>query len=128
NPVAMAAGLAQIGKLKRETALYDRLGALSKKLTDGLKEIAASYDTPLQVGYAGTMFGFFFNANPVSSFADALTSDTTLFGRFHSEMLKRGIYLAPSQFEAGFMCAVMNDETVKTTLAAAKESFAAIKG
>lgn len=128
NPVAMAAGLAQIGKLKRETALYDRLGALSKKLTDGLKEIAASYEIPLQTGCAGTMFGFFFNANPVSSFADALTSDTALFGRFHSEMLKRGIYLAPSQFEAGFMCAVMNDETVETTLAAAKESFAAIKG
>lgn len=128
NPVAMAAGLAQIGKLKKDVSLYDRLGALSQKLTNGLKDIATSYEVPLQVGYAGTMFGFFFNANPVNSFADALTSDTALFGRFHSEMLKRGIYLAPSQFEAGFMCSVMNDETVDVTLAAAKESFAAIKG
>jgi glutamate-1-semialdehyde 2,1-aminomutase len=128
NPVAMAAGLAQISKLKKDTGLYDRLGALAHKLTAGLKEIAASYDTPLQTGYAGTMFGFFFNANPVSSFVDALTSDTALFGRFHSEMLKRGIYLAPSQFEAGFMCAVMNDETVNMTLEAAKDSFKALKG
>jgi glutamate-1-semialdehyde 2,1-aminomutase len=128
NPVAMAAGLAQISKLKKDTGLYDRLGALAHKLTTGLKDIAASYETPLQTGYAGTMFGFFFNANPVSSFADALTSDTALFGRFHSEMLKRGIYLAPSQFEAGFMCAAMNDETVNMTLEAAKDSFKAMKG
>ena len=74
------------------------------------------------------MSGFFFNANPVSSFADALTSDTALFGRFHAEMLKRGVYLAPSQFEAGFICSVMDSESVKLTVEAAKESFAAIKG
>jgi len=128
NPVAMAAGLAQITKLKNDVGLYDRLGALSKKLTDSLKNIAASYDTPLQTGYAGTMFGFFFNDKPVSSFADALTSDTAFFGKFHGEMLGRGIYLAPSQFEAGFICSVMNEETVEMTLEAAKESFKALKG
>jgi len=128
NPVAMAAGLAQISKLKKEISLYDRLGALAQRLTSGLKEIAASYDTPLQTGYAGTMFGFFFNDKPVSSFADVLTSDTAFFGKFHGEMLSRGIYLAPSQFEAGFICAVMNDETVDMTLEAAKDSFKVLKG
>lgn len=128
NPVAMAAGLAQITKLKKDTGLYDRLSMLAHKLTTGLKEIAASYDTPLQTGYAGTMFGFFFNDKPVSSFADALTSDTAFFGKFHGEMLNRGIYLAPSQFEAGFICAVMNDETVDMTLEAAKDSFKVLKG
>ncbi len=128
NPVAMAAGLAQLAKLKNDATLYDRLGDLSKKLTEGLKKIAASYDTPLQTGYAGSMFGFFFNDKPVSSFADALTSDTAFFGKFHGEMLARGVYLAPSQFEAGFMCAVMNDETVEFTLQAAQGAFAALKG
>ncbi len=128
NPVAMAAGLAQLTKLKNDATLYARLGALSKKLTDGLKQIAASYDTPLQTGYAGSMFGFFFNDKPVSSFADALTSDTAFFGKFHGEMLARGVYLAPSQFEAGFMCAVMNDETVEFTLQAAQGAFATLKG
>lgn len=128
NPVAMAAGLAQIGKLKKEPDIYDRLGALSKKLVGGLKDIAASHDTPLQVGYAGSMFGFFFNENPVYSFDDALKSDTTFFGKFHAQMLSRGVYLAPSQFEAGFICAVMDDATVEFTLEAAKASFIALKG
>ncbi len=128
NPVAMAAGLAQVAKLKSDAGFYARLEALASKLTSGLKEIATSYDTPLQVGCAGSMFGFFFNEKPVYSFSDALTSDTAFFGKFHGEMLKRGIYLAPSQFEAGFICAVMNDETVNATLEAAKESFKTLKG
>lgn len=128
NPVAMAAGLAQISKLKDDTRLYERLEALSTKLTTGLKEIAASYDTPLQTGCMGSMFGFFFNDKPVSSFADALTSDTEFFGKFHGQMLSRGVYLAPSQFEAGFMCSVMNEDTVEFTLNAAEWSFKTLKG
>ena len=110
---------------KRKKELAEQL---AKALTDGIKEAAAKYGIAVQTDCVGTMFGFFFNENPVSSFADALTSDTILFGRFHSEMLKRGVYLAPSQFEAGFICSVMNYDTVAFTLDAAKDSFAAIKG
>jgi glutamate-1-semialdehyde 2,1-aminomutase len=128
NPLAMAAGLAQLDKLQKNPDLYSDAEKLAKALTDGIKDAAAKYSIPVQTDCVGTMFGFFFNENPVSSFADALTSDTTLFGRFHSEMLKRGVYLAPSQFEAGFICSVMNYDTVAFTLDAAKDSFAAIKG
>lgn len=128
NPLAMAAGLAQLDKLQKNPDLYSKAEQLAKTLTDGIKEAAAKYGIAVQTDCVGTMFGFFFNANPVSSFADALTSDTALFGRFHAEMLKRGVYLAPSQFEAGFICSAMDDESVRFTVEAAKGSFAAIKG
>ncbi len=120
NPVAMAAGLAQIKKLKANPEIYTKLENLAAKLINGLKEIATENDIPLQTGYIGSMFGFFFCHTPVKSFADALKSDTARFGRFHNAMLKQGVYLAPSQFEAGFICDAMSEETVESTLKAAK--------
>ncbi len=73
------------------------------------------------------MFGFFFNDKPVTNFAEALTSDTEFFGRFHAAMLSNGIYLAPSQFEAGFICTPMNDETVEFTIDTAKKCMTELK-
>jgi glutamate-1-semialdehyde 2,1-aminomutase len=123
NPVAVAAGLAQIKKIKSNPAMYDTLSVLARKIVEGIKAEADKVGVPLQINSKGSMFGFFFNDAPVYSFADALESDTVMFGRFHAAMLRNGIYLAPSQFEAGFVCTAMNDETVAQTIAAAAKSF-----
>ena len=72
------------------------------------------------------MFGFFFCEGPVKSFADATASDTAKFARWHRGMLERGVYLAPSQYEAGFMSLAHSDEDIEKTIAAAKEVFAII--
>ena len=124
NPVAVAAGIAQIRKIKRDPSIYTKLETLTQKITAGISKEAQNHQIPIQTGFKGSMFGFFFNDKPVSNFADALTSNTEFFGRFHASMLSKGIYLAPSQFEAGFVCTAMNDETVEMTLEAVKSSFA----
>lgn len=72
------------------------------------------------------MFGFFFRKGPVKCFADAAKSDTEKFARWHRAMLERGVYLAPSQFEAGFMSLAHTDEDIDRTIAAAKEVFATL--
>ncbi|WP_456485246.1 glutamate-1-semialdehyde 2,1-aminomutase [Hydrogenimonas sp.] len=117
NPVAMAAGLAQIRQLKADVALYEVLQMRAQRLVDGLKAAAEEHDIPLQVDVRGSMFGFFFNENPVKNFDDALKSDTERFAHFHGAMLDRGFYFACSQFETGFICTrtteVMIDETIR---------------
>lgn len=123
NPIAMAAGLAQIKKIKQNPSMYEKLEDVSKKIVEGIEKEAKNHGVNIQVGYKGSMFGFFFNSNPVSNFADALKSDTEFFGKFHASMLSKGVYLAPSQFEAGFVCTKMDDSTVEFTLQAAKEAF-----
>lgn len=123
NPVAMSAGLCAIEKIRNNPAIYQHLEALAKQLTQGLLEIAKSHSIPLQVAYCGSMFGFFFNENPVKNFEDALKSDTEMFAKFHHAMLSRGIYLAPSQFESGFISTPMTKEFIEATLQCANESF-----
>ena len=127
NPIAVAAGLAQLRKIKRDTNIYARLEKLSSSLVAGIGEAAKELDIPMQTGFKGSMFGFFFNDKPVTNFAEALTSDTEFFGRFHAAMLSNGIYLAPSQFEAGFICTPMNDETVEFTIDTAKKCMTELK-
>jgi glutamate-1-semialdehyde 2,1-aminomutase len=121
NPVAMAAGLATLKRLKEQKNLYADLELKAKKLVLGLKEIAKSYDIALQVDYRGSMFGFFFNDAPVYSFEDALKSDTKRFAAFHQGMLDRGVYFACSQFEAGFINTSITDGMIDIVLSHAKE-------
>ena len=122
NPIAMSAGIASLSEIiKREDELYPKFNTLSKRLMDGLKKIADENNIPLQVDYRGSMFGFFFTAVHVANFDDALTSDTTMFAKFHQEMLKRGVYLACSQFETGFICDGMSEDTIDEVLKIAKE-------
>ncbi|MFG5107399.1 aspartate aminotransferase family protein, partial [Campylobacter lari] len=71
----------------------------------------------------GSMFGFFFCENPVNNYQDALKSDTKLFAKFHAQMLSKGVYLAPSQFETGFICESMDKKIIEKTIQAAQESF-----
>jgi glutamate-1-semialdehyde 2,1-aminomutase len=124
NPVAMNAGLAALDAIVASApTLYPRLESLAKRLTDGFKTEADKAGIPLQVNYRGSMFGFFFNDNPVYNFEDALKSDTKRFGAFHRGMLESGVYLACSQFEAGFICAPMDENLIDLVIAKAAVVF-----
>lgn len=123
NPLAMAAGIASVQKAMKTKNLYQRLGALSLQLTQGLKEAAKLANIALQTTCVGSMFGYFFNEKEVFNYKDALKSDTKLFAHFHQAMLKKGIYLACSQFESAFICEPMNKTLIERTINAAYESF-----
>lgn len=121
NPVAMAAGLISLQKLRRDPEIYQRLQDLALRLTNGLKEICNSLSIPLQTCVRGSMFGFFFNQYPVKNFQDALRSDTKMYATFHQGMLNSGVYFAPSQFETGFICATMDTTIIDTVLQKAQQ-------
>ncbi|WP_086279764.1 glutamate-1-semialdehyde 2,1-aminomutase [Campylobacter devanensis] len=123
NPVAMAAGLAALNKIYNMPNLYDELEQKSKFITDSMLEAANESGIGLQVEVRGSMWGFFFNENPVTNYTQALQSDTNLFAKFHAQMLKRGIYLAPSQFETCFVCKPLSQTSLDKTAQAIKESF-----
>ncbi|MRI58827.1 MAG: glutamate-1-semialdehyde-2,1-aminomutase [Epsilonproteobacteria bacterium] len=116
NPVAMAAGLSVVRRLKKDPKLYDILEARAKGLVGGFKKIADAHGVPLQVEVRGSMFGFFFNPNPVKNFDDAQKSDLEYFAKFHQKMIERGVYFACSQFEAGFICEPLDDKLIDETL------------
>ncbi len=126
NPVAMAAGLAQIRQLKADVGIYEILEMRAKRLMEGFKAAAEEYGIPLQVDVRGSMFGFFFNDKPVKNFDDALASDTDRFAKFHGAMLDRGFYFACSQFETGFICTKTTDAMIDETIRNAREVFGAL--
>ena len=127
NPVAMSAGIAAISKINSDANLYARLEKLALKLMDGFKEAAKSAGITIQTEVRGSMFGYFFTDHAVKNYDDALKSDTKLFAKFHQAMLRRGIYLAPSQFETGFICDAMSEADIDLAINAAKEAFLEIK-
>ena len=127
NPVAMSAGIAAISKINSDVNLYARLEKLAKKLMEGFKEAAKSAGIAIQTDVRGSMFGYFFTDHAVKNYDDALKSDTKLFAKFHQAMLRRGIYLAPSQFETGFICDAMSEADIDLAVNAAKEAFLEIK-
>ncbi|HEX5711635.1 MAG TPA: glutamate-1-semialdehyde 2,1-aminomutase [Sulfuricurvum sp.] len=123
NPVAMAAGLASIGKLKANGRLYGVLETRAKRLMDGFANAAKKYHIGLQTNVRGSMFGFFFCDTEVNNFADALKSDTARFARFHAAMLDAGFYFACSQFETGFISTATTDTMIEETITAAEKIF-----
>ncbi|WRC63445.1 glutamate-1-semialdehyde 2,1-aminomutase [Helicobacter pylori] len=123
NPLAVCAGLSALYKIKRDKTLYTRLNALAVRLTQGLQKSAQSYNIALETLNRGSMFGFFFNENAVRDFDDALKSDTEMFAKFHQKMLFKGVYLACSSFETGFICEPMTEEMIDLVVAKADESF-----
>ena len=127
NPVAMSAGIAAISKINSDVNLYARLEKLALKLMAGFKEAAKSAGITIQTEVRGSMFGYFFTDHAVKNYDDALKSDTKLFAKFHQAMLRRGIYLAPSQFETGFICDAMSEADIDLAVNAAKEAFLEIK-
>jgi len=114
NPLAMAAGIATLTTLT--PALHSRIEKRTAALVEGLQKIADDLGIPLTADCAGSMWGFFFRAGPVRNFADAKASDAKLFSRFFHALLKRGVYLAPSPFEACFMSAAHSDDDVAEAL------------
>ena len=127
NPVAMSAGLASIQKLKNTPNIYSELERKAKKLMDGFRSEAEKNGIPLQTCVKGSMFGFFFNENPVKNFDDALKSDTKMFALFHSKMIESGVYFACSQFETGFISTVMSDKMIDEVILKAKIAFKELK-
>jgi glutamate-1-semialdehyde 2,1-aminomutase len=117
NPLAVAAGLAMLRYLKAHPEVYTQLEARAAALT-------ANPPKGVTINRVGSMFTFFFNDQAVTSWDSAKLSDTKAFGRFFHWMLERGVYLAPSQFEAGFVSAAHSEDDIKNTLAAAADFFA----
>jgi glutamate-1-semialdehyde 2,1-aminomutase len=123
NPVAMAAGLASVKKLKTNGRIYGVLEVRALRLMAGFKTMAAKHHIALQTDVRGSMFGFFFNDKPVHNFADALRSDTAKFAQFHAAMIRAGFYFACSQFETGFISTATTDEMIEETIEAADKIF-----
>merc|ERR1712232_243101 len=123
NPLAMTAGIKTLERLRKGDS-YGYLNRITKKLIDGILDAGRAAGHNITGGNISGMFGFFFCEGPVTCFADAAKSDTEKFGRWHRMMLERGIYFAPSQYEAGLTSLAHTDEDVERTLAAAREVFA----
>ncbi len=121
NPVAMSAGLASIKKLKANPAIYVELGAKAKRLMQGFQAAADAEEIPFVTDVRGSMFGFFFSQKVVKNFDDAQNCDTEAFAKFHQGMLKRGIYLACSAYETGFISTAISDDMIEETILAAYE-------
>jgi glutamate-1-semialdehyde 2,1-aminomutase len=119
NPLAMTAGIKTLELLQKPGA-YEYLEKITKRLADGLLQIASDTGHAACGGNISGMFGLFFCEGPVHNFEDAKHSDVTKFGRFHRGMLEQGIYLAPSQFEAGFTSLAHSEDDIDRTLAAAR--------
>ncbi len=120
NPLAMTAGIKTL-ELLQKPGTYDYLDRITKKLAEGMLQIAQQTGHEACGGQISGMFGFFFNPGPVHNYTDAKKSDLAKFGRYHRGMLEHGIYLAPSQFEAGFTSIAHTEADIDKTLAAARE-------
>ena len=125
NPLAMTAGIKTL-ELLQKPGTYEYLDKITKKLSNGLLQIAKETGHAACGGQISGMFGLFFTPGPVHNYEDAKKSDLAKFSRFHRGMLERGIYLAPSQFEAGFTSLAHTDEDIDKTLAAAREVMSSL--
>ena len=126
NPLAMAAGIATLSALTPD--VHRCIAARTRVLVEGLRAIAARRGVPFTADSIGSMFGLFFRAEPVRSYADARGADLALFRRFFHASLDRGVYLAPSAFEAGFMSAAHGDSEIAITLQRLDEALGAARG
>ncbi len=124
NPLAMTAGIETL-KLLKKKGVYDLLEEKAAYLCTEAEKIARSSKTPTYLSRVGSMFGIFFTPGPVSDYASAKESDTEAFRRYFWTLLEQGIYVAPSQFEAGFVSLAHTDEDIETTLAALHVAFQA---
>jgi glutamate-1-semialdehyde 2,1-aminomutase len=122
NPLAMSAGIATLRQLAAP-GFYDALAARSRRLTDGLRDAAANAGEVLQINSTGSLATLIFAPGPVRNYTDAKRSDTKRYGEFFRSMLERGIFIAPSQFEAAFVSAAHTDADIDRTVAAARDSL-----
>ncbi len=127
NPLAMAAGIATLKIVRDDASIYERLDVLTNLLAAGLHEVFNKHGVAHSIAAAGSMFGCFFAEGPVFDLESAMKSDTALYARYFHAMLDRGVYLAPSQFEAAFVSTAHTTRDIEATLAAADESLAEIR-
>lgn len=125
NPLAMTAGIKTL-ELLRKPGTYEYLDKITKKLAQGMLQIAVETGHEACGGQISGMFGFFFTKGPVHNYEDAKKCDLQKFGRFHRGMLERGVYLAPSQFEAGFTSIAHTEEDIEKTLQAARDVMSSL--
>lgn len=128
NPVAMAAGLAQLRYLRGHSEIYGQIENMALKLAKGIRSIAKNLGAPVQVNQIGSLLVPFFTDGEVNSFAGAMGSDTHVYARYFAEMLGEGIYLAPAQFEAMFVSAAHGESELEATLSAAEKALRVIFG
>ena len=125
NPLAMTAGIKTLELLQKPGA-YEQLDKITGKLVTGLLKVARKAGHEVSGGHISAMFGMFFQGETVHNYDDAKKSDASKFSRFHRGMLEHGVYLAPSQFEAGFTSLAHTEEDVEKTIAAAKEVLSSL--
>jgi glutamate-1-semialdehyde 2,1-aminomutase len=125
NPVAMAAGIATLSELSAP-GFYEALTATTERFVNGMMGVAQEAGVAMQGVSRGGMFGLFFAERPVTSFAEVTACDEAIFKRFFHLMLDRGVYMAPSMYEAGFVSSTHSDQVINDTLTAARESLQAL--
>jgi glutamate-1-semialdehyde 2,1-aminomutase len=127
NPLAMRAGIAALKQLTKP-GLYDEMARLAELLVSGLRTELRDAGIAAQINAIGSLSTIFFSAEPIGNYTAAKRSDTKRYARFFREMLDRGIFLAPSQFEAAFVSVVHTSADIDRTLAAAHDAFQVISG
>jgi glutamate-1-semialdehyde 2,1-aminomutase len=125
NPLAMSAGIATLKELSKP-GLYERLEVLAGKLVTRLRQAAAECGVAARVNSIGSLATIFFAPSPVNNYTDAKRSDTKKYGQYFREMLNRGVFLAPSQFEAAFVSAAHTENDIEQTISAAREALKTI--
>lgn len=126
NPLAMAAGIAALSHIKKHPKVYDELEIKSSYLENGFKKNLDSVGKKYAMNRVGSMMCMFFTEEPVTDFNSAFISDTELYGKYYHQMLQRGIYLAPAQFEALFVSTAHSNEDLDKTIKAHLESLTAL--
>ncbi len=122
NPLAVSAGVTTLTELQKP-GIYEQIDRLAQRLTAGLAEVFQRLEVPSTINRVGSMFTGFMNPGPVDSLARVEASDAALYGRYFHALLERGVYIAPSQFEAGFISTAHTDDDVNQTLAKAEDAL-----
>ena len=125
NPLAVSAGIATLTELLKP-GVFEKLETLSERLAEGLTKAFQAMEIPSTINRVGSMFTGFFNAEPVAGLAAAEGSDTEIYGRYFHAMQEQGIYIAPSQFEAGFVSTAHTEADIDATIAKASEAIATL--
>ena len=126
NPLAVSAGIATLTELQKPGA-FERLDSLAQRLTDGLTKAFQAAEIPSTINRVGSMFTGFFNPGPVEGLANAEGSDTEMYGRYFHAMQEQGVYIAPSQFEAGFVSIAHTEADINATIAKAEAALSSLR-
>ena len=126
NPLAVSAGIATLTELQKPGA-FERLDSLAQRLTDGLTKAFQAAEIPSTINRVGSMFTGFFNPGPVEGLANAEGSDTEMYGRYFHAMQEQGVYMAPSQFEAGFVSIAHTEADINATIAKAEAALSSLR-